>query len=150
MCTKCVYVPHLIQQLKYPSELVITNEVIIQTAAYIVHIVSINSFTCSLCSHYCIVSIVHGGWSSWIREPCSKTCGGGLQNVTRECINPRPSCGGNSCSGSGFQQEKCNDICCPGEVTNMRYHVLSRRALACIAKVETIMKFSHKFHQHVL
>ena len=66
--------------------------------------------------------VVHGGWSSWIREPCSKTCGGGVQNITRECNNPRPSCGGNDCNGRNVRQERCNNNCCPGKKIYVNIH----------------------------
>ena len=69
-----------------------------------------------LVTTYVCVCVVNGGWSSWIREPCSKTCGGGMQNLTRECNNPRPLCGGNSCNGDSVQQKRCNDNCCPGKI----------------------------------
>ena len=68
-------------------------------------------------------SIVDGGWSSWKLGPCSKTCGGGIQNYTRVCNNPKPSCGGKKCEGvSSYTANKtCNDLCCPGNVTIVNY-----------------------------
>ena len=66
---------------------------------------------------YCL-RIVHGGWSSLIRGPCSKTCGGGIQTATRTCSNPIPSCGGNDCSGSNIKHYVCNTQCCLGKKTN--------------------------------
>jgi len=65
-----------------------------------------------------ICSIVDGGWSEWILGPCSKTCGNGIQNYTRTCNNPELSCGGKECDGPSAHvvKEKCNNICCPGEI----------------------------------
>ena len=60
--------------------------------------------------------IVDGGWSSWKPGPCSKTCGGGIQNYTRVCKNPKPSCEGKNCKGPRVYtaKKKCNNFCCPG------------------------------------
>ena len=60
--------------------------------------------------------IVNGSWSEWIPGPCSKTCGGGIQNYTRVCDSPEPSCGGKECDGLAIYtpKEKCNAFCCPG------------------------------------
>ena len=72
--------------------------------------------------HICFI-IVDGGWSSWRLGPCSKTCGGGTQNYTRVCDNPKPSCGGKKCDGPSvhIHQDKCNDICCPGKIIQHSY-----------------------------
>ena len=64
--------------------------------------------------------IVNGSWSEWRLGPCSKTCGGGIQNYTRACDNPKPSCGGEECKGLAIYapKKKCNDFCCPGIKTH--------------------------------
>ena len=59
---------------------------------------------------------VNGGWSSWRLGPCSKTCGRGIQNYTRVCDNPKPSCGGKECKGPSSHFIKCNEFCCPGKI----------------------------------
>ena len=63
-------------------------------------------------------SLVDGRWSKWVVGPCSKTCGGGVQNFTRECNNPKPSCGGEQCKGGNYfaYPGKCNNFCCPGKM----------------------------------
>ena len=62
------------------------------------------------------VRVVDGGWSEWRLGPCSKTCGGGIQNYTRVCDNPEPSCGGEKCAGpSIYTIQTCNDNNCPGK-----------------------------------
>ena len=61
-------------------------------------------------------SVVDGGWSTWRLGPCSKTCGGGIQNYTRLCDNPKPSCGGRKCKGPSTDSSNCSDICCPGKI----------------------------------
>ena len=65
-----------------------------------------------VCNHY----VVDGGWSSWVIGPCTKTCGGGTQMLTRRCDNPTPSCGGNKCLGSNVDQNKCSTNCCSGKI----------------------------------
>ena len=60
--------------------------------------------------------VVDGGWSSWVAGPCSKTCGGGKQRLTRRCNNPKPSCGGNKCLGLKIARNVCNTSCCPGKI----------------------------------
>ena len=64
--------------------------------------------------HNC-VSVVDGGWSEWKPGPCSKTCGRGIQNYTRVCNNPKPSCGGVECTGASSYTTLCNNSCCPGK-----------------------------------
>ena len=63
-----------------------------------------------------LYSVVDGEWSSWRLGPCSKTCGGGIQNYTRVCDAPKPSCGGDECKGPGSYSTKCNEFCCPGKI----------------------------------
>ena len=60
-------------------------------------------------------SVVDGGWSPWTHGPCSKTCGGGIQNFIRVCDNPKPSCQGKKCEGVSNYTAKCNDFCCPSK-----------------------------------
>ena len=42
-----------------------------------------------------MVDGVHGGLDHVVRH-----VGGGIQNYTRVCNNPKPSCGGKECDGS--------------------------------------------------
>ena len=46
---------------------------------------------------------------------CSSTCGGGVKNVTRDCNNPRPQCGGKNCEGISFNTSPCSENCCPSK-----------------------------------
>uniref|UniRef100_A0A1I8IDX3 TSP1_spondin domain-containing protein n=1 Tax=Macrostomum lignano TaxID=282301 RepID=A0A1I8IDX3_9PLAT len=60
---------------------------------------------------------VHGyykDWSAW--SACTKTCGGGNRNRTRECVPPK--FGGLDCSGGGSQTEACMTQACPSENGN--------------------------------
>ena len=56
---------------------------------------------------------VHGAWSEWTEQPCSKSCGGGFRIVTRECDNPAPQYGGDNCYGNPNKFEQCSTECCP-------------------------------------
>ena len=62
--------------------------------------------------------IVHGGWSSWTRGACSKSCDGGIMRFTRTCNNPKPSCRGLPCRGINVHEEACNEFCCRGKNMN--------------------------------
>ncbi|KAL4660768.1 A disintegrin and metalloproteinase with thrombospondin motifs 13 [Arapaima gigas] len=59
-------------------------------------------------------TVVHGSWSNWSEfSPCSRTCGGGVSARRRQCNNPRPAFGGNSCKGPDSEAELCNKQPCP-------------------------------------
>ena len=44
--------------------------------------------------------------------PCTASCGGGVQNRSRECTNPAPNEEGNGCIGDNSTQEICNNQNC--------------------------------------
>ena len=69
-------------------------------------------------------SVVDGGWSTWRLGPCSKTCGGGTQNYTRVCDNPKPLCGGKECKGPSRNSTKCNEFCCTGKALMLNKNTL--------------------------
>ena len=73
--------------------------------------------------HQLIYSVVDGGWSSWTCGSCSKTCGGGTQNCTRSCSNPKPDRGGRNCFGLSVAQNTCNTQCCPGKLLAVNLNV---------------------------
>lgn len=55
-----------------------------------------------------------GGWSEWQNSgPCSKTCGGGIQQKVRTCTRPVPQCGGASCGSNNRTSVPCNEQPCP-------------------------------------
>ncbi|XP_057298171.1 SCO-spondin-like isoform X3 [Hydractinia symbiolongicarpus] len=56
---------------------------------------------------------VHGNWGSWVAGACSTTCGNGVRDRTRQCNNPAPANGGNTCDGSRTDQIACNEGLCP-------------------------------------
>ncbi|XP_065922172.1 A disintegrin and metalloproteinase with thrombospondin motifs adt-1 isoform X3 [Magallana gigas] len=63
---------------------------------------SCNAFSCP----------VDGSWKTWNGwESCSVTCGGGIQNRTRECNLPLH--GGETCIGHSEESRKCNEHPCP-------------------------------------
>ena len=54
-------------------------------------------------SHY----LCFQAWSDWTQGTCSVTCGGGIRQLTRFCIN------GRGCRGSATLDESCNTRKCP-------------------------------------
>lgn len=59
--------------------------------------------------------LVHGKWGTWgVWQPCSETCGEGVQLRVRACNNPTPALGGDTCRGSGTTSRICNLNACPG------------------------------------
>ena len=58
----------------------------------------------------CRVDCRWGGWSQF--QPCSKTCGSGVQHRGRKIV-VQASCGGRHCVGSASESRTCNTNCCP-------------------------------------
>ncbi|XP_022109876.1 SCO-spondin-like [Acanthaster planci] len=57
---------------------------------------------------------VHGGFSPWTGwSQCTKSCGGGQTQRTRDCTNPVPSFGGNPCVGPTIEKRLCAAFYCP-------------------------------------
>ncbi|GBM98114.1 Hemicentin-1, partial [Araneus ventricosus] len=57
---------------------------------------------------------VDGSWSVWSHwQPCSATCGDGIQFRRRECNNPEPLHGGSFCFGESKEFQECNIAECP-------------------------------------
>ena len=70
---------------------------------------------CTLLFIFFFNFIVDGNWTSWSMWPsCSKSCGNGFQNRTRNCTNPAPANGGKLCSGDVTETRICNLKLCPG------------------------------------
>ncbi len=61
----------------------------------------------------CRTVAVDGGWTAWQFGPCSRTCGGGQQTITRSCTNPAPQNGGLNCVGNSNEAITCNTQICP-------------------------------------
>ena len=63
----------------------------------------------------CFTSVhLDGSWSTWSQSTtCSKTCGRGTKQHTREFIYPDPSNPGNMCAGSSYKTLQCNIQPCP-------------------------------------
>ncbi|XP_071802483.1 A disintegrin and metalloproteinase with thrombospondin motifs 10-like [Asterias amurensis] len=59
------------------------------------------------------LTVVNGGWTQWQFGPCSRTCGGGQQTLTRTCTNPAPQNGGQNCFGNTNEIVTCNTQICP-------------------------------------
>uniref|UniRef100_A0A8B9SME3 Hemicentin 1 n=1 Tax=Anas platyrhynchos TaxID=8839 RepID=A0A8B9SME3_ANAPL len=57
---------------------------------------------------------VHGGFSEWLEwQPCSVTCGQGVQERIRQCNNPLPANGGKMCEGPDTDVRSCHNKLCP-------------------------------------
>ncbi|XP_026558988.1 hemicentin-1 [Pseudonaja textilis] len=57
---------------------------------------------------------VHGGFSQWLDwQPCSVTCGPGVQRRIRLCNNPFPANGGRSCMEPDYEIHSCQSRLCP-------------------------------------
>ncbi|XP_067333151.1 properdin-like isoform X2 [Channa argus] len=55
---------------------------------------------------------VDGNWGGWSPpEPCTVTCGEGLQLSTRTCNNPVPKYGGRFCEGTSAKTTICQSPC---------------------------------------
>uniref|UniRef100_A0A8C4N2R3 ADAM metallopeptidase with thrombospondin type 1 motif 20 n=1 Tax=Eptatretus burgeri TaxID=7764 RepID=A0A8C4N2R3_EPTBU len=64
---------------------------------------------------------VDGQWGPWAPfDPCSRSCGGGVQGATRECNQPRPQDGGQYCLGRRMRFRSCKVDPCPSPRTDFR------------------------------
>ncbi|XP_067257627.1 A disintegrin and metalloproteinase with thrombospondin motifs 7 [Chanodichthys erythropterus] len=70
---------------------------------------------------------VDGGWASWSDwSDCTRTCGAGVQNAQRDCVNPIPKYGGKYCLGERRRYRTCNRDPCPEDQPSFRYIQCSR------------------------
>ena len=67
-------------------------------------------------------NIVDCEWNEWIHGTCSKPCGGGTRNNTREERVP-DAYGGKPCEGAAAIDEPCNIQECPGQILFFYNHV---------------------------
>ena len=83
----------------------------------------------------CNQSVVDGGWNDWVIGPCSKTCGGGIRSITRECNKPKPSCNGKDCKGPNYRVYPipCSNVCCPGKIMN----IMTKIAMYLLDKISS-------------
>ncbi|XP_053393892.1 SCO-spondin-like isoform X2 [Mercenaria mercenaria] len=73
---------------------------------------------------------VDGDWKMWTNwGDCSVTCGGGLRNRTRECIEPE--FGGASCVGPAEEAEPCNEHNCPIDGAFSEWELWSECSVTC-------------------
>uniref|UniRef100_A0A673ZKF4 ADAM metallopeptidase with thrombospondin type 1 motif 7 n=1 Tax=Salmo trutta TaxID=8032 RepID=A0A673ZKF4_SALTR len=64
---------------------------------------------------------VKGGWAPWSEwSACSRTCGAGVQNAQRDCVNPVPKYGGKYCVGERRRYKICNSTPCPPNQPSFR------------------------------
>lgn len=65
-----------------------------------------------------LISLADGDWSQWMSwSTCSNTCGTGWKIRSRECNNPPPFLGGQTCNGLGYAVDSCTVSACAGEHT---------------------------------
>merc|ERR1711881_269332 len=58
---------------------------------------------------------IHGKWSDYGEwGACNATCGGGEQIRERNCTNPEPAHGGDTCTGETTESQPCNEQICTG------------------------------------
>uniref|UniRef100_A0A8C9WT45 ADAM metallopeptidase with thrombospondin type 1 motif 7 n=1 Tax=Scleropages formosus TaxID=113540 RepID=A0A8C9WT45_SCLFO len=70
---------------------------------------------------------VNGGWAPWSKwSACSRTCGVGVQNAQRDCVNPIPVHGGKYCLGERRRYRICNNAPCPSDEPPFRLVQCSR------------------------
>lgn len=65
-----------------------------------------------------LLFVVNGNYTSWsIWKECSATCGGGIQERSRTCTNPKPQNGGQDCAalGPAAETRSCNSQPCPSK-----------------------------------
>ncbi|XP_053369210.1 A disintegrin and metalloproteinase with thrombospondin motifs 7 [Clarias gariepinus] len=56
---------------------------------------------------------VNGGWGPWSEwSSCTRTCGAGVQDSHRDCVNPIPKNGGKYCLGERRRYKICNHKPC--------------------------------------
>uniref|UniRef100_A0A8C1UTN5 ADAM metallopeptidase with thrombospondin type 1 motif 7 n=1 Tax=Cyprinus carpio TaxID=7962 RepID=A0A8C1UTN5_CYPCA len=59
---------------------------------------------------------INGGWDTWSEwSECTRTCGVGVQNAQRDCVNPVPKYGGKYCLGERRRYRTCNRDPCPAD-----------------------------------
>ncbi|XP_070193825.1 A disintegrin and metalloproteinase with thrombospondin motifs 9-like [Littorina saxatilis] len=64
---------------------------------------------------------VNGGWGPWSKYgDCSRTCGGGVKQKTRNCDSPAPAFGGRYCLGRRIKYRSCNPENCPADSKDFR------------------------------
>ena len=69
---------------------------------------------------FTFIFLAQGGYTEWSEwSECTKSCGVGEKNRTRNCTNPPPANGGLSCvdQGLGDAEETvaCNEDLCPSK-----------------------------------
>lgn len=68
----------------------------------------------------CDRKYIHKICFSFRFEPCSRTCGGGVQSSTRDCNSPAPANGGKYCIGTRIKYRSCNTQDCPSDTPEFR------------------------------
>ncbi|KAL3854246.1 hypothetical protein ACJMK2_013520, partial [Sinanodonta woodiana] len=89
----------------------------------------------------CVIACpVDGAWGPWHTSACSKTCGGGLQTLTRHCDHPAPLFGGHGCVGHTTESHPCNTLPCPIDGGWSDYHTVTDCSTTCGDGVQTLKR----------
>ena len=72
--------------------------------------------------HTTVVDCLWSTWSDW--TPCSKTCGDGVKDKSRQVQTPAQNTGA-PCNGPTRQVKSCNDQDCPGKLKDLNTSIYS-------------------------
>ncbi|OUR95252.1 hypothetical protein A9Q84_15530 [Halobacteriovorax marinus] len=107
-----------------------------------------STFSNTQCNTRACPVVINGGWSEWSAPgKCTEICGGGIQLSRRTCTSPRPSNGGNSCSGLTTLRSACNEMrCIPRHLSKKQKDFFEDNAVTINIDERHTRLFSKKFN----